>query len=101
MINWGSKSFSLNAVYNGNNINILRGFCNLSAYGQTLFVTVSSIKNKVPNGELIVKEYSDLEDFATKISDGYGFNIKEMDDEQTDRFYEVLSRILESIRSFV
>ena len=33
-------------------------------------------------------EYLKLEDFANKIQDGYGFNIKEMDDEQTDRFYE-------------
>jgi len=39
--------------------------------------------------------------FATKISDGYGFNIKEMDDEQTDRLYEVLSRVIESIESDV
>lgn len=101
LIKWGSKSFSLNVVNDGNNINILRGFCNLSAYGQTLFVTVGSIKSKVHNGELIVNEYSILKDFATKISDGYGFNIKEMDDEQTDRLYEVLSRVIESIESDV
>jgi len=37
---------------------------------------VGNIKVLVSNGELIVKEYSNLEDFATKIHSGYGFNIK-------------------------
>ena len=32
-ISWGSKSFSINIVKDGNNINLLRGFCNLSAFG--------------------------------------------------------------------
>lgn len=65
-INWGSKSFSLNIVKDGSNINILRGFCNLSAYSSALFATVGNIKSKVPNGESIIKEYIQLEDFTTK-----------------------------------
>jgi hypothetical protein len=95
-INWAAKSFSINMVKNGNNINLLRGYCNLSAFGQTLFATVGSILKNVPNGESIVNEYTKL-DFANKIQDGYGFNIKEMDKEQEYRFYEVLTEIVDSI----
>lgn len=39
-----------------------------------------SLSNKVPNRESIIKEYIQLEDFANKIQDGYGFNITEMDE---------------------
>ena len=55
--NWGSKSVSINITKNGNNINLLRGFCDLSAFGQALFATVGNIKSKISNGELIIKEY--------------------------------------------
>ena len=95
-IRWGTKSFSINIVKNGDNINLLRGYCNLSAFGQALFATVGNIKTKVSNGESIIKEYIQLEDFANKVADGYGFNITEMDEEQTERFYEVISRIIEN-----
>ena len=97
-ISWGAKSFSINITKNGNNINLLRGFCDLSAFGQTLFATVGNIKTKVVNGESIIKEYIQLEDFANKVHDGYGFNISEMDEGQTKRFYEVLSKIIEKIK---
>ena len=97
-ISWGTKSVSINIVQNGNNINLLRGYCNLSAFGQVLFATVGNIKTRLSNGESIIKEYIHLEDFASKVADGYGFNIKEMDDEQTERFYEVINRIIQMIR---
>ena len=97
-INWRTKSFSIHITKNGSNINLLRGFCDLSAYGQALFATVGNIKTKVTRGELIIKEYTQLEDFANKVADGYGFNISEMNQEQTDRFYEVLSQIIEMIK---
>jgi len=96
-ISWGSKSFSLNIINNGNNINLLIGFSKISAYGQALFATVGNISNKVPNGESIVKEYMVL-DFANRVHDGYGFNVTEMDEEQTKRFYGVLSSIIRKIR---
>ena len=54
------------------------------------------LSNNFPNGEPIVNEYTRL-DFANKIHDGYGFNIKEMDEEQKYRFYEVLTKIVDSI----
>ena len=97
-IDWGTKSISINITKNGNNINLLRGYCDLSAFGQTLFATVGNVKSKVSDGELIIKEYTLLEDFANKVGDGYGFNISEMDDEQTLRFYVVLSRIIKMIK---
>jgi hypothetical protein len=96
-ISWGSKSFSLNIINNGNNINLLRGFSKISAYGQALFATVGNISNKVPNGESIVEEYIEL-NFANKVHDGYGFNVTEMDEEQTKRFYGVLSSIIRRIK---
>jgi hypothetical protein len=96
-INWSPKSFSINIVDDTNHINLLRGYCNLSAFGQTLFATAGSIIKNVPNGETILHEYDEL-DFANKIQDGYGFNIKEMNEEQIFRFYEVLSKIVNSIK---
>ena len=56
-ISWGTKSFSINIIKNGNNINLLRGYCDLSAFGQVLFATTGNIKTKVSNGESIIKEY--------------------------------------------
>ena len=93
-ISWGTKSFSINVIKNGNNINLLRGYCDLSAFGQVLFATVGNLKTKVSNGDSVIKEYIHIEDFANKVADGYGFNITEMDEEQTERFYEVLTRII-------
>ena len=83
---------------NGNNINLLRGYCNLSAFGQTLFATAGNIKTKVSNGDSIIREYIQLEDFVNKVADGYGFNIKEMDEDQSERFYEVITKIITMIR---
>ena len=98
LVRWTTKAFHLNIFKNENVINIIRGYNNMGAYGQALFVTVEDIKTKVPNGESVIKEYIDLDDFANKVADGYGFNISEMDDGQTKRFYEVLSKIIEKIK---
>lgn len=95
---WTSKSFSLNVVKDKNNVGILRGYCNLSSYGQTLFTTVGSISNKVPNGESIVVEYKKgMENIGKKAADGYSFNIKDMSNEQVERFYKILNVIIERI----
>ncbi|MBZ2165900.1 hypothetical protein [Methanobacterium spitsbergense] len=97
LVLWTPKGFSLNIVKDENNINIIRGYSNLSAYGQALFVTVDSIRNKISNGESIVEEYKDLKDFATEINDGYWFDITKMNDEQTNRFFEVVTHIIKRI----
>lgn len=99
IVNWGSKSVSFNIEKAGVNINLLRGYCDLSAFGQTLFATAGNIRTKVTGGERILKEYETLEDFTTKISDGYRFDTVNMDDEQIERFYDVLSIIIERINS--
>jgi len=96
-ITWSLKSVSINIVKDGNTINILRAYCNLSAFGQSLFATAGNISTKIPNGESILKEYNKLDDFTTKVHDGYSFNLQEMDEKQTERFYEVLSLIIERI----
>ena len=98
LVRWTPKAFHLNIIKNENNINIIRGYNNMGAYSQALFATIEDIKTKVPNGESFIKEYIDLEDFANKVHDGYGFNISEMDDEQSERFYNVVSKIIEKIR---
>ena len=99
LINWSSKSFSINIVKDGNNINILRAYCKLSSFGQSLFATAGNISTQFPGGELILEEYKKLDDFTSKVSDGYIFNIKEMNDEQSERLYEVLSKIVDRIKS--
>ncbi len=101
LVLWTPKGFSLNIVKDENNINIIRGYGNLNAYGPALFATVDSILSNTSNGESIVEEYNNLKDFATKIKDGYSFDIKKMNDEQTERLYEVLSRIIGSIHNDV
>ena len=98
MVSWGTKSFSINIVENGFKINLLMAYCNLSAFGQMLFATVRNIKTRISDGESIITEYKSLEDFANKVHDGYGFNIKEMDEEQSERFYEVIYRIISLIK---
>ena len=97
IITWGLKSVSINIIKDGNIINILRAYCNLSAFGQSLFATASNISTKIPNGESILKEYNKLDDFTTKLHDGYRFNLQEMDEKQTEKFYEVLALIIERI----
>ena len=57
LIEWTPMSFSLKVVREENNVSILRGYCKLSSYGQTLFTTVGDITSKVPDGDLIVDEY--------------------------------------------
>ena len=91
IITWGLKSVSINIIKDGNIINILRVYCNLSAFGQSLFATAGNISTKIPNGESILKEYNKLDDFTTKLHEGYRFNLQEMDEKQTERFYEVLA----------
>ena len=39
-----------------------------------------------------------LEKIGKKVADGYSFNIKDMDEEQTERLYEVLIMVIERIR---
>ena len=60
VISWGTKSFAINILKNGNNINLLRGYCDLSAFGKTLFATAGNIKTKVSNGDSIIKSIYNL-----------------------------------------
>ena len=92
-ISWGSKSFSINTVKDDTNINILRGYCKLSSFGQFLFATAGSI-SKLENGSSILGEYEVLNDFTTKVSDGYSFNLKEMDEDQLNSLLKVLETII-------
>jgi hypothetical protein len=97
---WGTKGFSLNVVLGGNNVSILRGYCKLSAYDQTAFVTFSSILSKVPDGDMIIEQYrSGLDDVAVKVSDGYRLDVDEMDKKQLGTFYEVLTRVVGMIKN--
>jgi hypothetical protein len=100
LIAWTPMSFSLKVTRDGNNVSILRGYCNLSSFGQTLFTTVGDILTKVPDGESIVYEYKKgLENIGKKAAEGYSFNIAELDYQKSNEFYEVLSVIIERIRS--
>ena len=97
-INWGSKSFSINIAKDNNNINILRGYCKLSSFGQFLFATAGSI-SQLENGSSILKEYEVLDDFTKKVSDGYSFNLKELDKDQLNRLMKVIEIIIYRINS--
>ena len=97
---WGTKGFSLNVDLNGNNVTVLRGYCNLSAFKQVLFVIFGSISSKVPDGESIVDEYArGMDGVAVKLSDGYRLDIDDnLDKNQLEKFYEVLTHVIGMIR---
>lgn len=97
---WGTKSFSLNVDLNGNNVTVLRGYCNLSAFKQVLFVIFGSISSKVPDGKSIVDEYAKgMDGVAVKVSDGYRLDINDnLNKNQLEKFYEVLTHVIGMIR---
>lgn len=101
-INWGSKGFSLNVVKGNKYISILRGYSNLSNYGQTIFSTVGIIRNKVENGDELVAKYVSetikLEGFE-RVSDGFKLNINNRyDDKNLEKFMAILSKTIFKIR---
>lgn len=99
LIKWSAKGFSLMMVRDNTNISILRGYCQLSAFGQVLFATVSSIISNVPDGESIVNKYKGLDDFAVQVSDGYRIDITEnMGPKNLEKFYETITNVIETIR---
>lgn len=56
-LHWGSTGFSLNVDLGGNHVNILYGYSNIAAGGQSVYTAVMEIKRKVNNAEVIIKEY--------------------------------------------
>ena len=100
LIEWTPKGFSLNLVRDKNKITILRGYCKFGTYGQTLFTTISDISTKVPDGDSILDEYrKGLEKIGKKVTDGYSFNIEYMDEEKTEKLYEILINVIDRIRT--
>ncbi len=98
---WTPKGFSLNVDFEGNNVAILRGYCNLSAYNQVVFFIFSSISTKVPEEESIVEEYArELDEIAIKLSDGYRLDINDdLNEKQIEKFYKVLDRVIGRVGS--
>ncbi len=56
-LHWGSTGFSLNVNLGGNHVNILYGYSNIAAGGQSVYTAVMEIRRKVNNAEVIIEEY--------------------------------------------
>ncbi len=102
VINWGTKGFSLNVKIGKDKISLLQGYCNLRAYGQTMYSTIDSISKKVENGDRIVVDYVkkalEIKDFK-KVNSGFIFNLeRELDEEEWNKFKNILSETIEKIK---
>lgn len=101
-INWGGKGFSLNVVKGKKNVSLLRGYSKLYTYGQTLFSTTGSIKEKVEDGDKIASKYVSetlqLKEFE-KVSNGFKLNIdRKIDDKEFEKFIAILTKTINKIR---
>jgi hypothetical protein len=99
---WGTKGFSLNVDVNGNMVSLMQGFCSLSAYDQVVFSKIDSIQRKVNDADKIIDKYMkvlELDNFD-KVGNGFKLNIDhELDEEQLERFKEILSKVIIDIRT--
>lgn len=101
-INWGGKGFSLNVVKGKKKVSLLRGYSKLYTYGQTLFFTTGSIKEKVEDGDKIASKYVSetlqLKEFE-KVSNGFKLNIdRKIDDKEFEKFIAILTKTINKIR---
>lgn len=101
IIRWGTKGFSLNVEINRKYVSLLRGYSNLSIYGQTIFSTCGAIASKVDDGDKIIEEYlkiADLKDFY-EVGDGFGYKINQkIDHKDLEEFKSILSKTISSIK---
>ena len=56
-VHWGSTGFSLNVDLNGKHVNILYGYSNIAAGGQSIYTASPEIVKKVNNSESIITEF--------------------------------------------
>lgn len=102
VINWGTKGFSLNVEIGKKKVSLLQGYSRLGANGQNMYSTISSISQKVENGDEIVAEYVgktlELNGFK-KGNSGFIFNLeRDLDEEEWARFKSILSKTIEDIK---
>jgi len=55
LLHWGSAGFLLNVDLSGNHVNILYGYCSLSAVG--LYISGVEIRRKINNAENLIDQY--------------------------------------------
>jgi len=56
-LHWGSTGFSLNVDLGGNHVNVLYGYSNIAADGQSVYTAAAEIRRKVNNSEAIIDKY--------------------------------------------
>lgn len=98
-VRWGRVGFSLNVEINGKLVSILRGYSPKSSYGQIIGTTFGFIEKYVQDGENIVKEYRDgLAGFFVSTGPGMKWNIKNVNKNEEERFYQVINNVIYQIR---
>lgn len=98
-IYWRTKGFSLNVLLENEPVSILEGYPNYRGTGQTVLIQKTSILSKVLNGELVFESFNGLKDIARDTGSGFIMSIETNIDPQTlEKFYEVLSEVIEKIR---
>lgn len=102
IIVWGSKGFSLNVQYNGENVSLLFGYPPSSVFKQSIYTGFESIIKKVNNSHKIVSNYR-----SKLLSTGYfikaGENIKwiinkRYSEKDVDDFIKIVREVSELIK---
>lgn len=98
IVSWGKVGFALNVNVNGKNVSVLRGYPLGSNYGQIVSTTFRFIEKYIQNGESIVATYRKGLPFFQSTGPGLKWVIENISKENEDKFYQVLSEVINLIR---
>ena len=102
-IHWGSVGFSLNIDLNGNHVNILYGYSNISAGKQSIYTAGMEIRRKVANHKEIIEQYfnklKQIGLFEPAANEVKWIINKPILDEQQSAIFDALQQIKKSIEN--
>jgi hypothetical protein len=101
-IHWGTRGFSINVDLNGKHVAILYGFPPQSVFKQTLYTAFKEIRNNVNDSEPIIEQYRQelvqLGAFENAQSEQKWLIKNDIDADKKERFFAILSSIVEKIK---
>ena len=101
-IHWGTRGFSINVDLNGKHVAILYGFPPHSVFKQVVYTAFKEIRNNIKDSEPIIEQYRQelvqLGTFENAQSEQKWLIKKDVDMDKKERFFAVLSSIVEKIK---
>ena len=101
-IHWGTRGFSINVDLNGKHVAILYGFPPHSVFKQVVYTAFKEIRNNIKDSEPIIEQYRQelvqLGTFVNAQSEQKWLIKKDVDMDKKERFFAVLSSIVEKIK---